>query len=84
MAIGIQNPSPTDKDIESGIHCVESRIQECLGFPYMGVKTSWTIGTNGPSELPVPSQATRENNLSPLNETHFNQKNHWNDIIFYW
>ena len=33
---------------------------------------------------PVPSQATRENNLSPLNETHINQKNHWNDIIFYW
>ena len=52
MAIGIQNQSPTDKDLESGIHCVESRIQDCLGFPYMGVKTNWTIGTNGPSELP--------------------------------
>ena len=22
--------------MESGIHGVESRIQECLGFPYMG------------------------------------------------
>ena len=32
-----------------------------------------TIGTNEPLELPVPSQATRENNLSPLNEMHINQ-----------
>ena len=24
--------------MESGIHGVESRIQECLGFPYMGRK----------------------------------------------
>ena len=22
--------------MESGIHCVESRIQDCIGFPYMG------------------------------------------------
>ena len=22
--------------LESGIHCVESRIQDCIGFPYMG------------------------------------------------
>ena len=41
VTIGIQNPSPTDKDLESGIHCVESRIQDCLGFPAcMGVKTN--------------------------------------------
>ena len=33
---------------------------------------------------PVPSQTTRENNLSPLNEMHIHQQNHWNDILFYW
>ena len=33
---------------------------------------------------PVPSQATWENNLSPLYEMHINQQNHWNDLIFYW
>ena len=33
---------------------------------------------------PVSSQVTWENNLSPLNEMHIHQKNHWNDIIFYW
>ena len=27
---------------------------------------------------------TWENNLSPLNEMHINQQNHWNEIIFYW
>ena len=62
ITIGIQNSSPTDKDLESGIHCVESRIQDCLGFPAcMGVKTNWTIGTNGPSELPCTQPGhTRE------------------------
>ena len=39
--IGIQNPSSTDKEskiqyLESGIHGMESRIQDCLGFLYMG------------------------------------------------
>ena len=39
--IGIWNPSSTDKEskiqyLESGIHGVESRIQDCLGFLYMG------------------------------------------------
>ena len=37
----IRNPSPTEKEsrieyLESGIHGVESRIQTCLGFPYIG------------------------------------------------
>ena len=41
LTIGIQNPSSTDKDsriqyLESGIQDVESRIQDCLGFPYKG------------------------------------------------
>ena len=39
--IEIRNPSPTEKEsrieyLESGIHGVESRIQTCLGFPYIG------------------------------------------------
>ena len=39
--IGIRNPSSTNKESkiqyqESGIHGVESRIQDCLGFLYMG------------------------------------------------
>ena len=33
---------------------------------------------------PIPSQVTWENNLSPLNEMHIHQENHWNDISFYW
>ena len=39
VTIGIQNPSSTDKywnPVQSGIHGVESRIQDCPGFPYMG------------------------------------------------
>lgn len=36
LKIGIQNPRSTDK--ESGILSVESRIQNCVGFPYMGRK----------------------------------------------
>ena len=32
----------------------------------------------------VSSQVTWENNLSPLNEMHIHQWNHWNDISFYW
>ena len=31
IKMGIRNPSPT----ESGIHNVESRIQDCLGLPYI-------------------------------------------------
>ena len=34
LMIRIRNPSSTDN--ESGIHGIESRIQECLGFPYVG------------------------------------------------
>ena len=40
LTIEIQNPTFTEKDwkwaLVSGIHCVESRIKNCLGFPYMG------------------------------------------------
>ena len=40
LKIVIQNPSSTDKYwnpyLESGIHSVESRIQDCPGFPYIG------------------------------------------------
>ena len=41
LTIEIQNPGSTDKDwnqyLESVIHsAVESRIQNCLGLPYMG------------------------------------------------
>ena len=41
LTIEIQNPTFTEKDwkrvVVSGIHCVEScRIQNCLGFPYIG------------------------------------------------
>ena len=32
----------------------------------------------------VSSQVTWENNLSPLNEMHIHQQNHWSDIPFYW
>ena len=40
QTIGIPNLSSTDKEsrihyLESGIHGVESRIQDCLGFRYM-------------------------------------------------
>ena len=50
QAIGILNPSSTEKDLESGnwnpesrIHDVESRIQDCLGFLYMGRNRSCTM-----------------------------------------
>ena len=38
--IGVRNPSSTDKEsriqhLESAIHSMESRVQDCLGFPYM-------------------------------------------------
>ena len=33
---------------------------------------------------PVPNQVTWENNLSPLNEMHIHQQNHWNRVLFYW
>ena len=40
LTIGIQNPSSSDKEsgiqhLESRIHSVESRIQDCLGLPYV-------------------------------------------------
>ena len=36
LTIRIQNPNSTDKDLESGNNGVKSRIQEGLGFPYIG------------------------------------------------
>ena len=44
LGFGIQkNPSFTEKEseiqyLESEIHWAESKIQDCLGFPYMGRK----------------------------------------------
>ena len=35
-AVRIRNPSSTEKDLESAIHGVESRIQHCIGFLYTG------------------------------------------------
>ena len=40
LTIGNRNPSSTDKEsgihyLESRIHSVESRVQDCLGFPYI-------------------------------------------------
>ena len=32
---GIRNPSFTEKDLESGIHGVESKLQDCLGFSFV-------------------------------------------------
>ena len=44
LRIGIQSNVPLEKSgircLESGIHGVESRIQDCLGFPYMKRKAA--------------------------------------------
>ena len=45
LTIGIRNPNSTNKEstiqyLESGICSVESRIQDCLGFPYGGLSGS--------------------------------------------
>ena len=37
MTVGIQNPSSTEKDLESITWNPESRIQDCLGFPQIAV-----------------------------------------------
>ena len=61
-AVGIWNVSSTDKEsgiqyLESGIHGVESRIQDCLGFPYSlhGARNSskWLLGIFQDGELLV-------------------------------
>ena len=47
LTIGIGNPSSTYKEPgfsawKSGIHCVESRIQDCFGFPCVGrIHSHW-------------------------------------------
>ena len=40
LTIGIQNPSSTDK--ESEIQNLESRIQDCLGFPLTWGKRNYS------------------------------------------
>ena len=44
LRIGIQSKVPLEKTgikrLESGIHGVESRNQDCLGFPYMRRKAA--------------------------------------------
>ena len=47
LLIGIRYPSFNDEEsgihhLESGIQGVESRIQDCLGFPYLGRNVSST------------------------------------------
>ena len=43
LTIGNRNPSSADMAyLESRIHGVESRIQDCFGFPYMG-RLSFTL-----------------------------------------
>ena len=59
-----------------GSACV---MQECAFLFF-----NRTTGTNGPSELPCTQVDHMENNLSPLNEMHIHQQNHWNDMLFYW
>ena len=46
LTIEIRNPSSTNKEseiycLESGIHSVESRIQDCLAFPYIMWHTNY-------------------------------------------
>ena len=72
ITIEIRNPSPTNKEseiycLESGIHSVESRIQDCLGFPYIMWHTSrnelyWQQRANNKidhGKLTVPNTCTR-------------------------
>lgn len=45
LIIGIRNPDSPDKEseiqyLDSCIHCVKSRIQDCLGLPDMGPLSS--------------------------------------------
>ena len=48
LTIGIGNPSSTYKEPgfgawKSGIYCVESRIQDCLGFPWIPLHGANTL-----------------------------------------
>ena len=54
FAGGIRDPCSTDRESgiqypESGIQCVGSRIQECLGFPYMGRYLCRGLTSNSPA-----------------------------------
>ena len=55
-----------------------------IGMMCFSIGTNRTIGTNGPLELPCTQLDHMENNLSPLNEMHIHQQNHWSDMLFYW
>ena len=66
LAIEIGNPSSTDK--ESGVQCLESRIQHWLGLPSMGRITSFigyckimrgTGSKSGPQTVPWCSSTTQ-------------------------
>ena len=72
LTIEIRNPSSTDKEseiqyLESGIHGVESRIQSCLGFPYVMWHTNhnelyWQQRANNKidhGKFTVPNTCTR-------------------------
>ena len=55
-----------------------------IGMTSFSIGTNRTIGTNVPLKLPCTQLNHQEKNLSPFNEMHIRQQNHWNDIIFYW
>ena len=71
----IQNPSNNDwnpeskfyqqilesSTLESGIHGVESRIQDCPGFPYMGQ----CFGLEGKTGIPVRNTSRPSNEQNP-------------------
>ena len=61
---GIQNPSSTDKDwnppLQSGIHSVESRIQDYPGFPYVGRQED--VGLKRPTIREKPPQSDLKSN----------------------
>ena len=72
LTIEIQNPSSTNKEseiycLESGIHSVESRIQDCLAFPYIMWHTNhnelyWQQAANNKidhGKFTVPNTCTR-------------------------
>ena len=61
---GIHNPNSTDKDrnppLLSGIHSVESRIQDCPGFPYVGRQE--VVGLKRPTIREKPPQSDSKSN----------------------
>ena len=66
------------------IRCMRPPGSACVMQECAFLFSNRTIGTNGPSELPCTQPGHMEHNLSPLNEMHIHQQNHWNDMLFYW